>query len=230
MNNLNALILGQTGAGKTSLAKYLAKFTPRGFFFDPRDDYDHAPAYYNFQQAAAFYVENHARDFQLVYRGEQKTYVAWLDILFRTQRRYTDPPLAVFLEESSLYSSSHQIDDYLERIYTQGRRQRISIITVVQRDTQIHPIIRAQAHVWISLRQRKFSTDVKDVFPKEDLERMAHLQTYTPASGAPVEGKHYVIDPPGFPLVEAWRNILHSGAKSVTHIGQGKPRSKGGDA
>lgn len=208
MNNLNVLIIGQTGAGKTSLAKYLLGLSPRAFVFDPRDDYDTAKPFYTFKDAADFYVKNHAKDFHLIYRGEQASFVAWLDILFRTQRKYSDPPLAVFLEESSLYSSSHKIDGFLERIYTQGRRQRINIVTVTQRDTQINPIIRANSHVWVSMRQRKFSSDVKELFTPDELERIGALEIFTPVSGEPLEGVHYVPDSPGFPLVEAWRKAL----------------------
>ena len=214
MNNLNVLILGQTGAGKTSLAKYLLALTPRAFVFDPRDDYDSAQPFYTFASAAAFYVEHHARDFHLIYRGEPSTYVAWLDMLFRTQRKYNDPPLGVFLEESSLYSSSHKIDGYLDRLYTQGRRQRINVVTVVQRDTQIHPIIRAQSHVWVSLRQRKFSSDVKELFTGDELERVGKLETFTPLIREPIEGRHYLPDAPGFPLVETWKRLLQGDGKT----------------
>lgn len=213
MKNLNVLILGQTGAGKTSLAKYLLARTPRAFVFDPRDDYDTSPAFYTYDAAAEFYRQNHALDFHLIYRGPPDTYVAWLDILFQTQRHHSDPPLAVFLEESSLYSDSHSIDKYLETIYTQGRRQRISIVTVTQRDTQINPIIRANSHVWISMRQRKFSTDVKQMFTPDELERMQRLSVFTPVSGDPVEGTHYLPDEPDFPLLERWRQIVQDSAE-----------------
>lgn len=208
MNNLNALLIGQTGSGKTSFAKYLLGRTPRAFVFDPRDDYDSAPPFYEFKPALDFYARHHRRPFHLIYRGDPKTFVAWLDILFRVQRMHNDPPLGVFLEESSLYSSSHVIDQYLERIYTQGRRQRINIVTVTQRDTQIHPIIRANSHVWISLRQRKFSSDVKQVFTSDDLDKLPQLKTFTPMSGAPIEGVHYLSDIPDFPLVERWSSLL----------------------
>jgi energy-coupling factor transporter ATP-binding protein EcfA2 len=211
LNNLNVLILGQTGSGKTSLAKHLLALTPRAFVFDPRDDYAHVAPFYGFRPAVDFYLEHHARDFHLVYRGEPETYVAWLDILFRAQRQYTDPPLGIFLEESSLYSSSHKIDTFLERAYTQGRRQRINIVTVVQRDTQIHPIIRANSHVWISLRQRKFSSDVKELYTADELDRISRLKTYMPGIGPPIEGTHYIPDQPDFPLVETWTKLVRDG-------------------
>lgn len=220
MNNLNTLILGQTGSGKTSFAKRMAAITPRAFLFDPRDDYEHVPAYYDFASAAAFYAENHARPFHLVYRGPIDTYVAWLDLLFQGQRIEGDPPLGIFLEESSLYSSSYKIDDYLERVYTQGRRQQISVVTVTQRDTQIHPIIRANSHVWLSMRQRKFSSDVREIFTGEELDRITALERYTPMhENLPEEGKHYVIDPPDFPIFEKWADIMKGGNNddSISH-------------
>ena len=220
LNNANYLILGQTGAGKTSLAKFFLAHTPRAFVFDPRDDYDSAEPRYTFESALAFYAEHHASDFHLIYRGPESSYVAWLDILFKTQRNYSDPPLAIFLEESSLYSSSYKIDDYLERVYTQGRRQRINIITVTQRDTQIHPIIRANSHVWISLRQRKFSTDVKELFTADELERIAQLTTYTPVTGPPIEGTHYLPDQPGYPLLANWQKMLERAPKNGVKSGE----------
>lgn len=213
MNNLNALILGQTGSGKTSLAKRLLEITPRAFIFDPQDDYENGGIFYDFRPAVDFYLENHARPFHLIYRGPLNTYVAWLDILFKGQRQFADAPLGIFLDESSLYSSSHSIDDMLERVYTQGRRQRISVVTVTQRDTQINPIIRANSHVWITMRQRKFSTDVKQIFTPAELDAAADLATFSPfTEGPPIEGKHYIIDPPEFPLFERWRD-LNQGAE-----------------
>lgn len=208
MKNLNLLILGATGAGKTSFARYLLSLTPRAFVFDPADDYDDGAIFYDFESALEFYQRNCRADYHLIYRGDRETYDAWLDILYESQRHMELPPVGVWLEESSYYSSSHTIGPLMDQIYTKGRRQRISVVTVTQRDTQIHTIIRANSHVWVTMRQRKFSTDVKEMFTPDELDRIPTLETFTPVSGAPIEGTHYIMDQPNYPLVESWRGIM----------------------
>lgn len=208
MKNLNLLILGGTGAGKTTLARYLLAMTPRAFVFDPADDYDDGAIFYDFEAAAEFFERNAREDFHLIYRGDRSTYEAWLDILYEAQRHMQLPPLGVFLEESSYYSTSHNITPLLDQIYTKGRRQRISIVTVTQRDTQVNPIIRSNSHVWITMRQRKFSTDVKETFTSDELEQIQNLETFTPLISEPVEGTHFMIDQPGLPVFEKWREIV----------------------
>lgn len=208
MNNLNIMVMGQTGAGKTSFAKWLLSFTPRAFLFDPLDDYEDGAIFYDFKEASDFWLSNLEADYHLIYRGERETYPAWLDMLYETQRRMDLPPLAIFMEESSFYSSSHVIPPELDAIYTKGRRQKISVVTVVQRDTQINPVIRAQSPLWVTMRQRKFSTDTKQLFTGEELDRIPNLETFTPVSGNPIEGTHYIPDQPDFPIREKWSEIM----------------------
>ena len=208
MKNLNTLLMGQTGSGKTTFARIMLGLAPRAFVFDPVDDYEDGAVFYDFDSAADFFTRNAREDFHLIYRGDRSTYVAWLDILFRAQKAETLPPIAVIMEESSFYSTSHVIGEILDTIYTKGRRQRISVLTVVQRTTQINPIIRANSQLWISMQQRNFPSDVKEVFNSDDIETIRTLETFTPVSGPPIEGKHYVTDRPGFPVFEAWKSVL----------------------
>jgi hypothetical protein len=204
------MVMGMTGSWKTSLARYLLKITPRAFVFDPADDYDDGAIFYDQKTASDFYLENAERDYHLIYRGDQETFLAWLDVIYQSQRYMNLKPVGVFMEESSFYSTSHTIPKALDTIYTKGRRQRISVITVVQRDTQIHPLIRAQSPLWITMRQRKFSTDTKELFTSDELDRIPKLETFTPLLGAPIEGKHYIPDQPNFPLVESWSSLMRA--------------------
>lgn len=211
MRNLNPLICGMTGSGKTTLARVLLSLAPRAFVFDPADDYEDGAVFESFRPAFEFYERNAREDFHLIYRGPRDTYDAWLDILYKSQRYMELPPLAIFQEEASYYSSSHNIDEGLDQIYTKGRRQGISVVTVVQRDTQINPIIRANSQVWVAMQQKNFSSDMKSAFTLEEREQIQTLETFTPFVGEPIEGKHYLVDRIGFDLFGSWKRIQTGG-------------------
>lgn len=211
MQTLNPLIVGQIGSGKTQFAKRLLSISPRAVVLDPSDDYEDGPIYTDFREAVEFFKKNLHSDYHLIYRFDPDNtaaFNAWLDLVFRSQRYLDLPPIALFLEESSYFSGARgELNHYLSRVYTKGRKPKINIVTVVQRDTQINTIIRAQSHVWISLKQYKLSTDMKETFTKSQLDTIPNLEPLKPGMVAR-EGKHYVSAPPNFDIFGVWKRRL----------------------
>lgn len=213
MNNTNIMLLGQTGAGKSNMSRYLLRQTPRAFVLDRKGEYDDGAVFTDFSECLAFFKEAMEKDsWHIIYfprDSEDVTteFVAWLDILWTAQNEYDLPPLGLFIEEASFLSSTHNVDRAVEKIYTLGREPKISTVTISQRDTQINKLLRTQTHMWVSMRQRNPSSDVKEVFTSEDLEMLPKLKTLMPRT-VPKYGVHYLTDLGDMEVVSFWLKHL----------------------
>lgn len=200
MVNCNVLILGRTGSGKTTFARSLLALAPRAivldFMRDPMWD-GIGTVFFDFRSFTDFYREYYAADFQAVFRSmNRESYFALFDVVFEFQRAYDPGPIAFFVEESTLFSGSHMVDENFEKVVVMGRREKISVISIAQRDTQINPIIRANSFHTVTLNQKKFSTDMKDIFSGAELDQILALKVLTPLD-SPTYAVHYITDPPG---------------------------------
>ena len=196
MNNRNVVLIGMTGAGKTVYAKNMLAVTPRAVVLDIQGEYEDGEVFYDWRESVDFWRAHMAEDWHIIFRGEDRSeHLAWIDILTQAQndRDLGLPPIGLFVEESSYYSDTHVIPSVLDRVYTKGRHGRISVVTVVQRLTQIHPIIRDMSPVWISFRVRSAPGVLREKFPSEDLERLPYLETLIP-NVRPEYGKHFLTD------------------------------------
>lgn len=217
----HVLILGQTGSGKSTFARQLLRVTPRAIVIDSKGvDYTDGGIWDGyrgelvdtFRDAANFLRRNLAEDYHLIFRAPSaQANLGLLKLVYYSQKRWDLPPVALFIEESGLYSTSHDIPKILEAIVTRGRQHKINSITIAQRDTQVNPIIRAQSMLTVSLYQKKFSSDFRTEMTKQELAAIQSLKTLTPGT-RPVYGTHYVTDPPGLdPIRELRRAATFAG-------------------
>lgn len=211
LKNLNTLIIGATGTGKTTFARRLLSLSPRAVVLDRMEEYDEGAVFYSFRESVEFFRGNLRDDFHIIYRGEnQIEFFGWLDIIFQAQSLPDMPPIGVFLEEASFYSTSHELDPILENVVTKGRRRRISVVSVVQWEAQQNPVIRANSTLWIALRQVSFQADTKQRFSPGERDRIMALETLTPGV-EPVAGRHFVTHPPGLDPEAAWSEAMTFG-------------------
>lgn len=206
--NFNPLLIGMIGTGKTQMGlRFLAR-SPRAVVLDRQAEYEGGAIFTDFATATTFFLENMRENWQIIYQDENPdSHVAWMDFLFQCQMNLELPPVALFLDEASYYSTSHNVDPILDKIYTKGRHARISTFTAVQRMTQINPIIRDQSHIWISLRVKSYPADMKQRFSREDLERIPFLEDITP-DVTPTYGQHYLTDVGDYPFFDKWCRVL----------------------
>lgn len=207
MNNTNVLITAMMGAGKTNMAKYLLSITPRAFVLDRKGEYEDGAIFTSFGECYQFFRQNMRKDWHIIFRGDTRSFIAWFDILYRAQHAYSLPPLGLFVEESSFFSTSHTIPREVEQVYTLGRAARINVVTVAQRDTQVNVLLRSQHHLWVALRQRVPGSDTREAFTKEDLELLPNLETLMPGK-VPKWGVHFVSDQGQIDLAESWTKHL----------------------
>lgn len=212
MNNTNIMVLGQTGAGKSNLSRYLLRLTPRAFILDRKGEYQDGAVFTDFSECLSFFKQHMEKDWHIIYHPRESSditmeFVAWMDILWAAQNEFDLPPLGLFIEEASFLSSTHNVEKSVEKIYTLGREPQISTVTISQRDTQINKLLRTQTHMWVTLRQRNPSSDVKEVFTSEDLEKMPKLKTLMPKT-VPKYGVHYLTDLGDVELGKFWLKHL----------------------
>lgn len=187
------LIVAQTGAGKTNFAKLLASVTPRLIILDRKNEYD-GPVFDDFRELLDFLLEHPQEDFHAIFRDRRPlAHLGVMDMVAEMQEKEKLPPLAILAEESSYYSETNNISPIVNRAYTAGRHGQLSMMSVIQHPSQIHPIIRSSSDMWISLRMREVTSVMKEVFPKEDQKRIPLLKTLFPGT-TPVYGTHFLTD------------------------------------
>jgi len=205
MNVVDITIVGQKGAGKTQMAKRLFQITPRAIVWDQLEDYENGAIFTSLREAVDFLREHRDTDFHIVFRNpfNMDENLALMRLAYEMQAHEDLPPIGLFFEEASFYSSSHTVPQIVDMISTKGRHFGINVVNVAQRDTQINPILRANAGVIISMRQKKLSADMRDLFTNEELNQIQNLKSLTPLE-RPKSGVHYLTDPPDIDPFRVW--------------------------
>lgn len=213
MNNAHTLLVGQTGAGKTVLAKHLIARTARAIVHDMNMDYSDMAGlphvYYESELDDAIELLLN-RDFRfgrfvLIFQSyDNAEQMALLEFAEKMQETEPHGPLVNVIEESSYYSSTHDIDPTIERIYNMGRRLRMSLLTIIQVDTSIHRVTRFNSKWIVSVKQNKLSTDLQTIFEREEVRA---LQTPLPMAWnqqTPKQGVNFLVYPDTVELFPAW--------------------------
>jgi len=204
LKNLNTLLIGTTGSGKTTLAKRMLSCSPRAIVLDTESEYEDGAVMEDFRQAVEFMRDTRRTDFHLIFRSDSvHELFGIMDCCYQMQRLESLPPLAIFLEEASLYSTSHELDPILERLMTKGRRQCLNVVTVCQWESQQHVMIRAMSRLWVALQQYTLSGDMQKRFSVGQRSDIMTLEPLVPGV-EPEYGKHYVTSPPEFDVQGAW--------------------------
>lgn len=216
MQNLHTLVAGRTGSGKTLLAKALILLTARAVVFDRLHEYNLPRAFvaYSLQEAVNHFLTNRAGFLRLVCRFEEpEDYLQLLELVEHTQRVEPLGPIVVLLEEASQYSETHVIDERIRRVYNAGRHLRISLLTVIQVDTDIHRVTRRNSQVIVSCAQNGLSVDMQRYFNWYEVEAItplsaqgvaARLPRTSAGEPMPVQDFNYLVYPDHIDLYETW--------------------------
>lgn len=208
---LHLLITGQTRSGKTTLTRLLIKSASRVVALDRLGDYSSEVRMFDkFSASVDYFTRRRAGAFRVGYRGNpaegETAFRAWLHLIRVAQEADPTLPIAVIMEEAHHYSTTHTIAPELEALYLWSGRWRVNLVSVVQRDVQLHPIVRANSICTVAMRNSMIGDQLARLFSREDQKRIPQLEQLRPGV-KPVYGRHYLTAPPEFPLWAEWRRL-----------------------
>jgi hypothetical protein len=210
VRNGHTLIVGRSGSGKTSLARALIDRTARAIVLDREHEYDVPAAIitYDYAEAAAAICSRRWQPFVVIYRPElEGDYLRLLRLAEHVQAVEPHGPLAIYLEEASCYSHTHDVADVVRGIYNRGRHRRISIVSTVQVDTDVHRVMRRNSAYTVTLAQNQLTTELGSKFRPADVQRLVPLESENRPIAEPVQGRHFLVYPAGVSLYDRWEEL-----------------------
>lgn len=207
----HTLIAGMTGCGKTTLVRYLLSLTARAIVFDPELEYDVPGAVTVDDLPAAMdaFERLRFRDFILIFRGENvEDFVLLLDLVMHSQETEPLGPILIVAEEASLFSTTLKMDETVHRIYNRGRKRRVSLLTVIQMDSDIHRVSKANSKVIVCMQANQVSVNFERYFKYEQIAGLHSVLENGVYTAKPVQGKHFLVYPPSVDLYAEWVRVF----------------------
>jgi hypothetical protein len=206
MKNLSTLLVGMTGAGKSTIVRVLLNYSARAIICDDQMEYGDVPGAvvaYEVDQAMQLFLSMRWKPFKLVCQFEEPDdYLKIMELAEHTQKVEAHGPLVIVWEEASTHSDTHHIPDIIATLYKKGRHRRISMLTIIQSDTDIHRITRKNSPVIVSLKQTELSGNMRAKFREDEVKALVSLRDeWTPE---PVQGRHFLVYPEGTDLYDIW--------------------------
>lgn len=215
-------VAGQQGAGKSTLAGFLAESAARVVACDMLRDYPWIEGVGSYHEFARTFPDLHAAGGQwsiAIRHRNPAHHLAALRLVYNAQeaaKRAGEPvrPIALLLEETGLFTGAHQLPETLQWISTTGRHFQLSYVVVVQRSTQVPPMLGTNADVVVAMQTRREDTVLRECFTKEERSRIRELVKVQddddlPMGERPVQGRNFLTDPPDADVYEQFREATN---------------------
>lgn len=180
------LIFGKTGSGKSYLAKRILEPETRLIVFDPKEEYS-GLVVETFGEFLYYFEDEPRENFRIVCRfRDAEDYDRAATACFALKN------LTLVLEECELFLSSYDLNSTLpiNQIISHGRHDRISVVAIGRRPSEIPVRIRAQCTSIVTFKQ----TEPRDLqflqswgFDIEEVERLVFEEHKYLVEGEPVE-------------------------------------------
>ncbi len=182
--------------------------------YDTRD----SVACYDFAEFAHEFLARRFGSFCITFRPSLETdYGRAMELARYVQKTEPHGPLVLVLEEASNYGDQSGVDDNVRQLYNAGRHERISMLSIIQVDTDFHRVARYGSEIVCLFYQHKLSGDMQSMFKLDDVMRLTSLKhDYTEW---PEQGKHFLTYPDDVDLYETWHeshSYLLKGADNAT--------------
>jgi DNA helicase HerA-like ATPase len=182
------LDVGQSGTGKTRVARMLAERFPRRFILDPLGEYS-GTVFESMTDVFDFFEQNaDLEEFSIVLRSSDESDA---DFLFRLA--WSVGNLLLVVEEANIYMDSRAKFPSFLQLVSRGRHRGVHLLCVSQRVPEVMIAFRAQKTSLITFLQDEPS----DIDHLEewgfDAENIQSLERFDERFDIPVEGQHYLI-------------------------------------
>lgn len=181
------------------------RLSARVIVLDRKLEYDPPGALYAYsmREFADLFMAHRWEPFALVFRPRMESdYGRAMELARSVQQSEPHGPLVIVLEEASNYGSASGVDETVRQLYNAGRHERISMLAVIQVDTDFHRVARYGSEVIVTFRQHKLSADMQSMFA---LEQVAALRTLKEDfTHEPEQGVHFLTYPSDVDLYETW--------------------------
>lgn len=132
------VIFGQTGSGKTTLAKKIIERHRRVVIFDSQEEYEGFTVS-SFDEFRDYLTDMYREDFTIVCRYRHE-----IDYQLTSEALPFIGNVLLVLEEAELYLTSWDRSNYLFPLISFGRHQRISLLAIGRRPSEIAAKLRSQ--------------------------------------------------------------------------------------
>ena len=174
----------------------MARLSARVIVLDRKLEYELDGAVYAYSLAEAvnaFCALRWQRFCLIVRLREPNEYTALLEVIMHAQDVEPHGPVVVVAEEFSAYSETQTIHPVFRDAFNQGRHLRLSLVTVIQLDTDVHRVTRGNAGIIVSMAQNRLSNDLAKHFRFDDVARLVSLDKRY--SAEPEQDVNFVCSP-----------------------------------
>lgn len=202
------LLLGQTGAGKSSLARAMIPYFSRVLVLDKHWEYgpkDGCVVIEGFRAFSELVTRDIRGSWRVAFRTSvDEEWAAAVAFTYYIQEQRAraeefgvdDPPSTlIIVEEVGLFSSPQKLPPWLGNLFNYGRHYGITAVGIVRQDTETHKILRNNS-TKVFFRLEEITGSVAKGLGLEKTEQIANLPLYEWRSGnPPVGGVHYLTRP-----------------------------------
>lgn len=194
------LVLGETGAGKSSLAKALVPYYSRVLVLDRHWEYTEEMGFAvvnGFDAFADIVTDNPRAAWRISFRTDNDAeWGAVIALAYTLQKelvRAGENPakLLIVVEEIGLLSSPHKLPQWLGNLWNYGRHYNITAVGICRVDTETHSVLRLNSTL-VFFRSSEITSKVARGIDQDMIAGLANLPMYEWKQGETPKGNlHY---------------------------------------
>lgn len=210
------VILGETGAGKTSIARFMIPYFPRVLVLDRHWEYgesDGLAIRFGFERISQEIADNIHGSWRYSFRTNvEEEWGAISLLIYYIQEQLTrtgersahDPPdTLIIVEEAGLFASPHKLPDWMGHLWNYGRHYGICAIGIARADTEMNKIMRINSTM-VFCRSTEITSGLRTGLGKEREEAITKLALYDfNRKSPPKPGTHYMTYPDSGDILQA---------------------------